>query len=160
MSSLSEPSHSTLITQIKLHTSKRNKIRYFRNYINGGVKDKSRSVNTRRDGAYLAVYPSLIRPDAEEMIALSLPLPHRGAFIQVSREVGLYAGGALQAVFRASTCEIKPQCFQHHSPIFTSFPSSPSFPRLPCVTPSYPEERLPGGRSSWMLRDSTDPLSK
>lgn len=95
------------------------------------------------------MYPSLIRLDAEEMIALSLPLPHRGAFIQVSGEGGLYAGGggAPQAVYRASTCEIKPQCFQHHSPFFTSFPSSPSFPRLPCVTPSYSEERQPARRT-------------
>lgn len=44
---------------------------------------------------------------------------------------------------RASTCEMKPQSFVCHSPFTASFPSSTSFPRLSCVTPSYPEERQP-----------------
>lgn len=152
MSSLSEPSPSILITQIKLHTSKRDKIRYFRISINGRVKDKSGSVNTRRDGAYLAVYPSLIRPDAEEMIALSLPLPlpHRGAFIQVSGEVGLYAGGG-----RCGPC-IGPQPVKlsHSACSITSrssrpSPQAPVFPVCPASLPVILRNgSLPGGRSS------------
>lgn len=49
-----------------------------------------------------------------------------------------------RGALRASTCEVKPQSFVCHSPFTASFPSSTSFPRLSCVTPSYPEERPPG----------------